>query len=100
MSSVLGVVVLTRHGDREGFYQDPTTYTPTATAITPLGEQQSYQLGQSLRSVYLDPASPSAIASLAADNVLFSAPAQPAHRLTSQINRYTRLEPMLAERAA
>ena len=37
-STVLGVVVLARHGDRQGFYQDPETYTASATAITPLGE--------------------------------------------------------------
>ena len=37
-SNILGVVLIARHGDRQGFYQDPQTYTPTATAITPLGE--------------------------------------------------------------
>ena len=36
-SQLLGVVLLVRHGDRQGFYQDPTTYTATATQITPLG---------------------------------------------------------------
>lgn len=36
-SALLGVVVLTRHGDRLGFYQDPLTYTASDTAITPLG---------------------------------------------------------------
>ena len=35
---VLGVVVIARHGDREGLYQDPFTYTATNTVITPLGE--------------------------------------------------------------
>ncbi len=40
-SKVLGIVVLARHGDRQGFYQDPLTYTASATAITPLGEVQS-----------------------------------------------------------
>lgn len=34
---LLGVVLLVRHGDRQGFYQDPTTYTATDTQITPLG---------------------------------------------------------------
>lgn len=34
---VIGVVVIARHGDRAGFYQSPTTYTATATAVTPLG---------------------------------------------------------------
>jgi hypothetical protein len=36
-SQLLGVVLLVRHGDRQGFYQDPETYTATATQITPLG---------------------------------------------------------------
>lgn len=36
-SHLLGVVLLIRHGDRQGFYQDPETYTATATQITPLG---------------------------------------------------------------
>ena len=37
-SKVLGVVVFARHGDRQGFYQDPDTYTASSTVITPLGE--------------------------------------------------------------
>ena len=36
-STVLGVLVLARHGDRQGFYQDPNTYAASATRITPLG---------------------------------------------------------------
>ncbi len=36
-SDVIGVVILARHGDREGFYQDPLTYTASATKITALG---------------------------------------------------------------
>ncbi|KAL0578944.1 hypothetical protein V5O48_003035 [Marasmius crinis-equi] len=36
-SKVLGVLVIARHGDRAGFYQNPNDYTPTATKITPLG---------------------------------------------------------------
>jgi hypothetical protein len=36
-SKVIGVVLLVRHGDREGFYQNPNTYTASATSITPLG---------------------------------------------------------------
>ncbi|KAJ7164700.1 histidine phosphatase superfamily [Mycena crocata] len=60
-STVLGVVILTRHGDRQGFYQSPTTYSPTATSITPLGTEQELQLGQLLRSLYLNATSPSFI---------------------------------------
>ena len=63
-SRLLGVVLLARHGDREGnlsnlevddayleqiiftgFYQDPHTYTPANTAITALGSvSQSIQI--------------------------------------------------------
>lgn len=35
--NVIGVVVIARHGDREGFYQDPLTYSASLTQITPLG---------------------------------------------------------------
>ncbi|CAE6413402.1 unnamed protein product [Rhizoctonia solani] len=60
-SIVLGVVLLTRHGDRQGFYQSPDNYTPVQTAITPLGLVQEYQLGQLIRSLYLNANSPSVI---------------------------------------
>jgi len=36
-SQPVGVVLLVRHGDRMGFYQNPETYTPTDTVVTPLG---------------------------------------------------------------
>ncbi|KAJ7070028.1 histidine phosphatase superfamily [Mycena amicta] len=55
--TLLGVLILTRHGDRAGFYQDPDTYTASATTITPLGTQQEFQLGQLLRSMYLNSSS-------------------------------------------
>jgi hypothetical protein len=61
---MLGVVIIVRHGDREGFYQDPTTYTPSNTAITPLGNLESFQLGGLIRSLYLNESSPSFIASV------------------------------------
>ncbi|KAJ6511981.1 histidine phosphatase superfamily [Mycena vitilis] len=60
-SKLLGVVILTRHGDRAGFYQSPTTYTASSTVITPLGTQQEFQLGQHLRSIYFNASSPSFI---------------------------------------
>ncbi|KAF8967093.1 phosphoglycerate mutase-like protein [Flammula alnicola] len=63
-SKVLGVVLLIRHGDRQGFYQDPITYTPSNTAITPLGNAQSFQLGQLLRSIYFNASSPSFISTI------------------------------------
>ncbi|KAJ7866450.1 phosphoglycerate mutase-like protein [Mycena olivaceomarginata] len=36
-STLLGAVLLARHGDRLEFFQDPLTYTPSATSLTPLG---------------------------------------------------------------
>ncbi|KAJ7126156.1 histidine phosphatase superfamily [Mycena epipterygia] len=60
-SKILGVLILARHGDRAGFYQSPTTYAATATVITPLGTEQEFQLGQHLRSLYLNTTSPSFI---------------------------------------
>jgi len=56
--------MIVRHGDREGFYQDPTTYTPSNTQITALGNLESFQLGQLIRSVYLNESSPSFIATV------------------------------------
>jgi hypothetical protein len=60
-SKVLGVVLLVRHGDRLGFYQDPDTYIASATAITALGNQQEFQLGAQIRSLYMNASSPSYI---------------------------------------
>ncbi|KAJ8088244.1 hypothetical protein PM082_022316 [Marasmius tenuissimus] len=57
-SKVLGALVLARHGDRQGFYQDPHGYKPTATKITPLGNVQHFLLGQYLRERYLNSSSP------------------------------------------
>ncbi|KAI0073495.1 phosphoglycerate mutase-like protein [Panus rudis PR-1116 ss-1] len=70
---VLGVVVLTRHGDRQGFYQDPNSYAASATAITPLGETQEFQLGTLLRQTYLNSSSPSYIQGIADASSLFQA---------------------------
>ncbi|KAK7056626.1 hypothetical protein VNI00_002343 [Paramarasmius palmivorus] len=58
-SKVLGVLMFARHGDRQGFYQNPQDYTPTNTQITPLGNVQHFQLGQYLRRLYLNSSSPS-----------------------------------------
>ncbi|KAI0768869.1 phosphoglycerate mutase-like protein [Irpex lacteus] len=57
-SKILGLVLIARHGDREGFYQDPTTYTASATSITPLGVTQEFALGNLVRTTYLDPNGP------------------------------------------
>ncbi|KIK59269.1 hypothetical protein GYMLUDRAFT_169798 [Collybiopsis luxurians FD-317 M1] len=60
-STVLGVIFLIRHGDRRGFYQDPTNYNPADTVITTVGLKEEVITGQYLRSVYLDESSPSFI---------------------------------------
>ena len=43
-SSLLGVVLLARHGDRLVFFQDPFTYDPTQTFLTPLGSVSNVRL--------------------------------------------------------
>ncbi|KAF9454839.1 phosphoglycerate mutase-like protein [Macrolepiota fuliginosa MF-IS2] len=63
-SQVLGVVFLVRHGDRQGFYQDPKSYTPSNTAITALGTQEEFQLGNLLRQRYLNQSSPAFISGI------------------------------------
>jgi prostatic aicd phosphatase len=60
-SILQGVVVIARHGDRLGFYQDPTTYAASGTSITALGTVQEYNLGSLISSIYLDQSSPLAI---------------------------------------
>ncbi|GAA5949386.1 hypothetical protein JCM3765_003392 [Sporobolomyces pararoseus] len=52
--SPVGVVVIARHGDRSGFYQNPDQYTASDTQITPLGENQCFQLGSMLRNIYAE----------------------------------------------
>ncbi|KAF7376967.1 hypothetical protein MSAN_00114500 [Mycena sanguinolenta] len=64
MSTVLGVVVLVRNGDRTGFYQDSETYAPGHTDSTPLGVSDLHLLGSQLRSTYLTPGSPSFISEI------------------------------------
>ncbi|KAJ7249140.1 histidine phosphatase superfamily [Mycena haematopus] len=64
MSSVLGVVVLARNGDRTAFHQDPETYSPSHTDSTPLGVSDLHLLGTQLRSAYLTPSSASFISSI------------------------------------
>ncbi|KAJ7230858.1 phosphoglycerate mutase-like protein [Mycena haematopus] len=57
--TLLGAVLLARHGDRLEFFQDPLTYNPATTTLTPLGTVQELQLGSFLRSTYLNPRNPS-----------------------------------------
>ncbi|KAJ1028532.1 hypothetical protein NDA16_001698 [Ustilago loliicola] len=71
-SPVTGIVVLIRHGDREGFYQSPSTYTASQTNLTVLGYLEELNSGAQLRSRYLDPASPyliQGVSTTAAENV-------------------------------
>jgi len=68
-SQVLGVIVMMRHGDRRGFYQDPKTYTPSNTEITPLGNQQTFQFREYLRTRYLARSSPHFIQGISPDLV-------------------------------
>lgn len=53
MSAITGIVLLTRHGDRKGFYQNPKTYSAVSTNLTVLGFLQEYQNGLDLRNYYL-----------------------------------------------
>ncbi|EPQ27429.1 uncharacterized protein PFL1_04967 [Pseudozyma flocculosa PF-1] len=62
-----GIVVLTRHGDRQGFYQSPKTYTASNTNLTVLGYRQQLFNGQDLRARYLLPTSPTAIGGIDSD---------------------------------
>ncbi|OBZ76808.1 Lysosomal acid phosphatase [Grifola frondosa] len=64
-----GVVLFARHGDRLEFFQDPFTYDPSGTTLTPLGSVQEFQLGTFLRSTYLNQHSPSFIEGISADVV-------------------------------
>ncbi|KAF6767142.1 Histidine phosphatase superfamily, clade-2 [Kalmanozyma brasiliensis GHG001] len=58
---VTGVVVLIRHGDRQGFYQSPSTYTASLTNLTVLGYLEELNSGAQLRSRYLNSSSSSLI---------------------------------------
>ncbi|KAJ3731464.1 histidine phosphatase superfamily [Lentinula guzmanii] len=60
-STVLGVIFLIRHGDRQGFYQDPTNYNPANTVITPLGLREEFITGDYFRNIYLNESSTSFI---------------------------------------
>ncbi|KAJ7027800.1 histidine phosphatase superfamily [Mycena alexandri] len=69
MSSVLGVVIVARNGDRRAFYQDPKTYAPGLTDSTALGVADLHLLGTQLRSTYLTTGSPTFISSISRDVV-------------------------------
>lgn len=60
-AGLLGAVLFARHGDRLEFFQDPLTYNPSDTELTPLGTVQEFQLGNFLQNTYLNTDSSSAI---------------------------------------
>ncbi|KAJ7085515.1 histidine phosphatase superfamily [Mycena belliarum] len=64
MSTVLGVVVIARNGDRQQFHQDPETYAPSRTDSTALGVVDLHLLGSQLRAAYLTPGSSSFISDI------------------------------------
>ncbi|KAI0037178.1 phosphoglycerate mutase-like protein [Vararia minispora EC-137] len=53
-TGLLGVVLFARHGDRSEFFQDPLTYNPSETTLTPLGTVQENQLGRYLQDIYIN----------------------------------------------
>ncbi|KAJ6565823.1 histidine phosphatase superfamily [Mycena vulgaris] len=67
MSTVLGVIVIARNGDRRAFEQDPKTYAPSLTESTALGVTDLHLLGTELRAAYLTPGSASFISSISGD---------------------------------
>ncbi|KAF9267583.1 phosphoglycerate mutase-like protein [Marasmius fiardii PR-910] len=69
MSTVIGTVLVTRHGDRRFFSENPFTYAGGPTESTPLGEAEQFQLGETLHSLYLDRDSDSHIVGIRSDLV-------------------------------
>ncbi|KAI3609051.1 phosphoglycerate mutase-like protein [Moniliophthora roreri] len=67
MSNNIGTVIISRHGDRIHYFQDPKNYKGFFTKITPLGLAESNQLGRDLRSIYVNPRSRSHIQGIRAD---------------------------------
>ncbi|KIJ63581.1 hypothetical protein HYDPIDRAFT_113050 [Hydnomerulius pinastri MD-312] len=66
-AGLIGVVLLARHGDRTGLFQNYTTYNSTQGYLTPYGSSQEYNLGTYLRETYLNPDSPSFIQNISTD---------------------------------
>ncbi|KAJ3565742.1 hypothetical protein NP233_g7443 [Leucocoprinus birnbaumii] len=69
LSTVLGVIVIARNGDRQSMYQEPNTYAASNTETTALGEAESFSLGALLRSTYFSSSSPSYIEGIRSDLV-------------------------------
>ncbi|KAK7030942.1 hypothetical protein VNI00_013889 [Paramarasmius palmivorus] len=69
MTKVLGTIIIARSGDRTHFWQDPRSYRGDITETSALGVSESYQLGQLVRDIYLNPSSSSYINGMRADVV-------------------------------
>ncbi|KAF9258374.1 phosphoglycerate mutase-like protein [Marasmius fiardii PR-910] len=69
MTKVIGAVVIARNGGRTHFYQDPKTYKGTFAETTALGEAESFQLGSTIRDLYLNPSSSSYVEGMRPDVV-------------------------------
>ncbi|KIM62829.1 hypothetical protein SCLCIDRAFT_1214616 [Scleroderma citrinum Foug A] len=69
-STLIGVVLLARHGDRSStVYQNYSTYNSVQGYLTPFGASQEYELGQFLRNTYLNPQSSSYVQGINTDVV-------------------------------
>ncbi|OAX42612.1 phosphoglycerate mutase-like protein [Rhizopogon vinicolor AM-OR11-026] len=66
-AGLIGVVLLTRHGDRTEYFQNTSNYISQQAYLTPLGAQQEYELGSFLRSTYLDADSPSFVQNISTE---------------------------------
>ncbi|TFK70395.1 phosphoglycerate mutase-like protein [Pluteus cervinus] len=63
---ILGFILLARHGDIDinGTILNSTSIVPLATSLTPLGAQQEYDLGQKIRSLYLNSSASTSVSGL------------------------------------
>ncbi|KAJ3557338.1 hypothetical protein NM688_g1524 [Phlebia brevispora] len=73
LRNVVGAVIIVRGGDRQ-YLPQYTFFAPMDqdTSITVLGEQQEFQLGTLLRSIYLNDTSPSFIQGIWGETSLFN----------------------------
>ena len=54
---VIGVIVMTRHGDRTANYGNPWNFTESIDVLTPLGSVMLYGVGSLMRSMYINDSS-------------------------------------------
>ncbi|KAI5450298.1 hypothetical protein NCC49_003209 [Naganishia albida] len=84
--SLIGVVLIARHGDREGYYQSPSSYEASDTRITPLGSVQTYRSGLGVRQRYLNDSA--AFAGLTVEQVDFKADAAEGQVIVDSTNSF------------